>query len=104
MISAKLTRRKDSDLSVNLIDAPDYDAINQCKFVTDSEVTLVNNIDTSTGNQQVAVGPPQPIRSVSCSGMCVPTYGKSLPTSRNCFPPSLHMILQHMSGADKEPS
>ncbi|KAK1998047.1 hypothetical protein LX36DRAFT_700559 [Colletotrichum falcatum] len=64
-----------SDISVNIIDAPDYNAISQCTFYTDSEKALVNGI-TPQGLQQVIVGPPQPITGVSCFGICVPTYGE----------------------------
>ncbi|KAH7369292.1 hypothetical protein B0T11DRAFT_327384 [Plectosphaerella cucumerina] len=61
-------------ISVNIIDAPDYNAIAQCTFYTDGQKALVSGI-TPSGLQQVIVGPPQPITAVSCEGMCVPTYG-----------------------------
>ncbi|KAF6832743.1 hypothetical protein CPLU01_05977 [Colletotrichum plurivorum] len=64
-------------LSVNIIDAPDYNAISQCTFYTNSEKALVSGI-TPQGVQQVIVGPPQPVTGVSCYGMCVPTYS-------NCY-------------------
>jgi hypothetical protein len=64
----------DSDIAISIIDAPDYNAQTQCKFKTDGEQTLVQSIDTTTGAQHVILGPPQPIRSVSCLGSCVPTY------------------------------
>ncbi|KAI1211178.1 uncharacterized protein F4807DRAFT_419288 [Annulohypoxylon truncatum] len=64
-----------NDISVSIIDAPDYDAITQCTFNTASEKTLVSSIDTQTGLQSIIVGPPQPIISVSCNGACTPTYG-----------------------------
>ena len=63
-------------MSVNLIDAPDYNAISQCVFVTDGPQMLLNNIG-ELGQHQVVVGPPQPIRSVSCMGACSPMCGKS---------------------------
>lgn len=65
----------DSDIAISIIDAPDYNAQTQCKFKTDGEQTLVQSIDTTTGAQHIILGPPQPIRSVSCLGSCVPTYG-----------------------------
>ncbi|KAI1498310.1 hypothetical protein F5X99DRAFT_335008 [Biscogniauxia marginata] len=64
-----------SDLSISIIDAPDYNALSQCTFNTAGEKTLVGGINQD-GLQQVIVGPPQPIVSVSCQGMCVPTYGQ----------------------------
>ncbi|CAI6086681.1 hypothetical protein V2G26_009754 [Clonostachys chloroleuca] len=65
-----------SDLSVSIIDAPDYNAGTQCFFKTDGEKTIVHSIDTSDGSQHLIIGPPQPVRSVICQGMCVPTYGE----------------------------
>ncbi|KAI1801329.1 hypothetical protein F4811DRAFT_534880 [Daldinia bambusicola] len=64
-----------NDISVSIIDAPDYNAISQCTFNTADEKTLVSSIDTQTGLQSIIVGPPQPIISVSCQGSCVPTWG-----------------------------
>ncbi|KAI1843786.1 hypothetical protein JX266_010045 [Neoarthrinium moseri] len=61
-------------ISVNIIDAPDYNAISQCTFYTAGQKTLVSGI-TDKGLQQVIVGPPQPITAVSCQGMCVGIYG-----------------------------
>lgn len=69
----KLTRLTDNDISVSIIDAPDYNALEQCTFTTDNEVTLSQNV--VDGLQQISVGPPQPIRKVSCEGFCVGTYG-----------------------------
>ncbi|KAH6887893.1 hypothetical protein B0T10DRAFT_405928 [Thelonectria olida] len=68
------THETNSDISVNIIDAPDYNAFQQCTFTTTGEKTLVQSIGKG-GLQQIVVGPPQPILSVSCNGMCVPTYG-----------------------------
>ncbi|KAF7560040.1 hypothetical protein G7046_g4105 [Stylonectria norvegica] len=62
-----------SDISVNIVDAPDYNAFQQCTFYTAGDKTLVQSIGEN-GLQQVVVGPPQPITGVSCIGMCVPTY------------------------------
>ncbi|WYZ42477.1 hypothetical protein EsH8_VI_000176 [Colletotrichum jinshuiense] len=62
-------------ISVNIIDAPDYNAISQCKFYTNGEKALVSGI-TPQGVQQVIIGPPQPVTGVSCLGICVPTYGQ----------------------------
>ncbi|OLN96244.1 hypothetical protein CCHL11_04459 [Colletotrichum chlorophyti] len=64
----------DNDISVNIIDAPDYNAISQCTFYTNGEKALVSGI-TPQGVQQVIIGPPQPVTGVSCFGICVPTYG-----------------------------
>ncbi|OTA52721.1 hypothetical protein K449DRAFT_427053 [Hypoxylon sp. EC38] len=63
-------------ISVDTIDAPDYNAINQCTFNTAGQKTLVSSINTQTGLQSIIVGPPQPIISVSCQGSCIPTYGE----------------------------
>ncbi|KAI5918703.1 hypothetical protein F4810DRAFT_558420 [Camillea tinctor] len=64
-----------NDISVNIIDTPDYNAISQCTFNTAGEKALVSGISPE-GVQQIIVGPPQPIISVSCQGSCVPTYGQ----------------------------
>ncbi|KAH7028089.1 uncharacterized protein B0I36DRAFT_328593 [Microdochium trichocladiopsis] len=65
-----------SDLNINLIDAPDYNALGQCTFTFDSitQPALALHI-TESGLQQIAVGPPSVLKSVSCLGACVPTYG-----------------------------
>ncbi|KAI1772194.1 hypothetical protein F4818DRAFT_179085 [Hypoxylon cercidicola] len=65
-----------NDLSISIIDAPDYNAGTQCIFNTAGEKALVSSIDTQTGMQSLIVGPPQPIISVSCLGTCVPTWGE----------------------------
>ena len=72
-INSVLTRL-DNNIAVNIIDAPDYNAISQCTFYTPGEKALVGGIDTKTGAGQVIIGPPQPVTGVSCVGMCVPTY------------------------------
>ncbi|KAH7237423.1 hypothetical protein FSOLCH5_004771 [Fusarium solani] len=69
------TRQTNSDINVNIIDAPDYNAFSQCTFTTNGEKTLVQSID-SDGSQHIIVGPPQVITAVSCQGFCVPTYGE----------------------------
>ncbi|KAK3313097.1 hypothetical protein B0H66DRAFT_569546 [Apodospora peruviana] len=61
-------------IAVSIIDAPDYNAQYQCNFITAGQKTLAGSI-TSTGLQQILVGPPQPITGVSCLGMCIGTYG-----------------------------
>ncbi|KAL0938473.1 uncharacterized protein CTRU02_205083 [Colletotrichum truncatum] len=66
-----------NDLSINIIDAPDYNAIYQCTFHTNGEKALVSGI-TPQGIQQVIIGPPQPVTGVSCFGFCVGTY-------ENCY-------------------
>ncbi|KAI2629959.1 hypothetical protein GGR54DRAFT_287249 [Hypoxylon sp. NC1633] len=65
-----------NDISVSIIDAPDYNALAQCTFNTAGEKALVSSINTQTGMQSIIVGPPQPIISVSCQGSCIPTYGE----------------------------
>lgn len=85
----------DNDISVNIIDTPDYNAFSQCTFYTDGEKTLVQSIGDN-GEQQIVVGPPQPIRSVSCQGMCVPTYGKEHPILGCVF--VLHFLTSHLIG------
>ncbi|RYP59707.1 hypothetical protein DL771_010776 [Monosporascus sp. 5C6A] len=64
-----------NNIAVNIIDAPDYNAISQCHFQTAGVATLEHYV-TPAGLQQIIVGPPQPIISVSCEGSCVPTYGE----------------------------
>lgn len=59
----------DNDLSIDIIDAGDYNAINQCTFVTDHEKTLLTRY--YPGSIRILVGPPQPIRAVSCLGVCI---------------------------------
>ncbi|KAK7428108.1 hypothetical protein QQZ08_005347 [Neonectria magnoliae] len=71
------TRATHNDISVNIIDAPDYNAFQQCQFKTKGDKTLVQSLGDD-GLQQIVVGPPQPIISVSCKGTCVPTYGEPL--------------------------
>ncbi|RYP55130.1 hypothetical protein DL768_000249 [Monosporascus sp. mg162] len=64
-----------SDIAVSIIDTPGYNAISQCTFNTAGVATLQHYV-TEDGLQQIIVGPPQPIISVSCEGSCVPTYGE----------------------------
>lgn len=73
MLNFKL-ERTDNDLSISIIEAPDYDAYSQCRFHTAGDAALASSI-SSTGVNQILVGPPQPVTGVSCWGMCVPTYG-----------------------------
>ncbi|KAI8944321.1 hypothetical protein F4801DRAFT_572160 [Xylaria longipes] len=54
-----------NDLSVSIIDAPNYDDINLCTFNTPGPQTLVRSV-TPGGLKQITVGPPQPVLSVSC--------------------------------------
>ncbi|KAL0955339.1 hypothetical protein HGRIS_004222 [Hohenbuehelia grisea] len=63
-----------NDLIVDTIDAPNYNALQNCQFITDNDKTLVGAF-SSTGVPQITVGPPQPIRAVSCQGVCIPTFG-----------------------------
>ncbi|KAI3330044.1 hypothetical protein F4824DRAFT_505590 [Ustulina deusta] len=52
-------------ISVDTIDTPNYDAISLCTFNTSGPKTLVGSV-TPDGLNQITVGPPQPILSVSC--------------------------------------
>ncbi|GAB1318126.1 hypothetical protein MFIFM68171_08336 [Madurella fahalii] len=72
-------RLTNSNLAVNIIEAPDYNAYSQCDFrtVDGAEVTFASSISPD-GIGLVLVGPPQPIVAVSCQGMCVPNYS-------NCY-------------------
>ncbi|KAK4166904.1 hypothetical protein QBC43DRAFT_367826 [Cladorrhinum sp. PSN259] len=65
-----------NDLNINIIGSTDYDIYRLCKFnyapPASGTVTLVSSI---AGNEnQVFVGPPVPIVSVSCQGFCLTTY------------------------------
>lgn len=85
------------ELAVNLIVSPDYDPYRYCTFTTaaqaqagagagDSQqpgetVTLAPSLVQRDGVDawpvnEIAVGPPQPIVSVSCSGFCLGVYGE----------------------------
>lgn len=70
----------DNGIAVNIIDAPDYNAPINCKFYTPGQKTLVGSI-SPTGVGRILVGPPQPIRAVSCLGMCVPNYSNCYDTN-----------------------
>ncbi|KAK3936685.1 hypothetical protein QBC46DRAFT_295732 [Diplogelasinospora grovesii] len=63
-----------NNIAVSIIDAPDYNAFQQCTFYTPGPHTLASSISPE-GVGQVIVGPPQPVTGVSCYGMCVQTYG-----------------------------
>ncbi|KAI1185161.1 hypothetical protein F5B17DRAFT_409017 [Nemania serpens] len=54
-----------TDLSISIIDTPNYDAISLCTFNTPGPKALVGSV-TPQGLKQITVGPPQPILSVSC--------------------------------------
>jgi hypothetical protein len=70
-----LTATLDNDLSISIIDDPDFNAYTQCTFNTaQSQVTLVQSANVNTGDQFIMVGPPQPIVSVSCHGTCIATW------------------------------
>ncbi|RYO75388.1 hypothetical protein DL766_005616 [Monosporascus sp. MC13-8B] len=64
-----------NNIAVSIIDTPDYNALALCDFNTAGVATLQPYV-TPDGLQQIIVGPPQPIISVSCKGKCVPTYGE----------------------------
>ncbi|SPN99816.1 uncharacterized protein DNG_02668 [Cephalotrichum gorgonifer] len=72
-----VVHQTNNDIAISVIDAPDYFAQDHCTFVTDGEVTLQGAISPD-GKQQILVGPPQPIRAVSCEGFCLSTYA-------NCY-------------------
>ena len=75
----------DSGIAVSMIEAPDYNAYYQCKFYNDANATLAPTF-SSTGVNQIYVGPPTPITSVSCLGMCVYTYGVCFENGMNVGP------------------
>lgn len=79
-------------MAINIIDAPDYNALSQCEFKTDGDRALALSIGDD-GVQRIVVGPPQPIRSVSCKGTCVGIYGE-IPSFPSPFPFSPPVILQ----------
>lgn len=70
----------DSDLNVNLITAPDFDAYRLCTFKTAGAVTLAPSLTKRPGDvwpvNQIALGPPQKVISVTCSGTCIGVYGE----------------------------
>lgn len=79
----------DNDLNVNLITAPDFDAYRLCTFKTaTNEVTFAPSLTQRPGDvwpiNQIAVGPPQKIISVTCTGTCIGVYGKCLSTNALC--------------------
>ncbi|KAK3997857.1 hypothetical protein QBC44DRAFT_354347 [Cladorrhinum sp. PSN332] len=65
-----------NNLNVNIIGSTNYDIFRLCKFnykpPASGTVTLVGSV--SSNENQVLVGPPAPIISVSCQGFCVPIY------------------------------
>ncbi|KAF3769151.1 hypothetical protein M406DRAFT_234725, partial [Cryphonectria parasitica EP155] len=70
----------DNDLSVSLILSPNYDPYHYCTFKTASQVafapSLVQRPEDLFPINEIAVGPPQPIISVKCSGVCLGVYGE----------------------------
>lgn len=71
----------DNTMDISLIRSDDYDPFNFCQFQTvGGEVALVSGIAQKTRDfwpiNEVSVGPPRPILSVSCSGVCVAINGK----------------------------
>lgn len=69
-----LTRHTDNGISVDTIDTPNYDAISLCTFNTSGPKTLVGSV-TPDGLNQITVGPPQPILSVSCRAEWAASHG-----------------------------
>ncbi|KAK0738019.1 hypothetical protein B0T18DRAFT_440922 [Schizothecium vesticola] len=67
-------RQTNNNIAVNIIDAPDYNALTSCTFYTSGEKALVGGVDPTTGAGQIIIGPPQPVTAVRCEGFCVPTY------------------------------
>ncbi|KAL2118754.1 hypothetical protein VTJ04DRAFT_5713 [Mycothermus thermophilus] len=67
--------KTNNDLSVSIIEAPDYAAFTFCRFETYNEATLVSSISPA-GINQILVGPPTPITGVRCEGFCVDTWSE----------------------------
>lgn len=66
----------DHDLSVDIIDNSDYNALKQCFFAIKGQAKLTPKVSTKDGSQHILVNPSQVITAVNCTGSYVPTYGK----------------------------
>ncbi|KAF5578642.1 hypothetical protein FPCIR_11479 [Fusarium pseudocircinatum] len=70
------TRKTDHNLSVDVIDNSDYNALEQCFFAIEGLTKLIAKVSTENGSQHILVNPSRVITAVNCTGSCVPTYGK----------------------------
>ncbi|KAF5561323.1 hypothetical protein FPHYL_6248 [Fusarium phyllophilum] len=80
------TCKTDHDLSVDVIDNSDYNALEQCFFAIEGQAKLAPKVSTKDGSQHILVNPSRVITAVNCTGSCVPTYGKY--TSSNSRDPA----------------
>ncbi|KAF5668958.1 hypothetical protein FDENT_11665 [Fusarium denticulatum] len=70
------TRKTDHNLSVDVIDNSDYDALEQCFFAIEGQTKLTPKVSPKDGSQHILVNPSRVITAVNCTGSYVPTYGK----------------------------
>ncbi|KAF5577926.1 hypothetical protein FPANT_10197 [Fusarium pseudoanthophilum] len=70
------TRKTDHNLSVDVIDNSDYNALEQCFFAIKGQAKLTPKVSPKDGSQHILVNPSRVITAVNCTGSCVPTYGK----------------------------
>ncbi|KAF5971948.1 hypothetical protein FBULB1_8964 [Fusarium bulbicola] len=68
------TRKTDHNLSVDVIDNSDYNALEQCFFAIEGQAKLTPNVSPKDGSQHILVNPSRVITAVNCTGSCVPTY------------------------------
>ncbi|KAG9500431.1 hypothetical protein J7337_008909 [Fusarium musae] len=67
------TRKTDHNLSVDIIDNSDYNALEQCFFAIKSQAKLTPKVSPKDGSQHILVNPSRVITAVNCTGSCVPT-------------------------------
>ncbi|KAF5531196.1 hypothetical protein FMEXI_13095 [Fusarium mexicanum] len=72
----KTGRRFYHDLSVDVIDNSDYNALEQCFLAIEGQAKLTPKVSPKDGSQHIPVNPSRVITAVNCTGSCVPTYGK----------------------------
>lgn len=65
-----------SDAKISLVDAPDYYAEGDCTFDTVESAQTHSTVAADGVTGQIVFEPATAIRSVSCKGSCVPTYGQ----------------------------
>ncbi|KAH9907283.1 hypothetical protein F4778DRAFT_721261 [Xylariomycetidae sp. FL2044] len=58
--------KTDQDLSINIIESTDFNALDKCKFTTMNAAAVITTNDPADGSPQKSVEPPTPITSVSC--------------------------------------
>lgn len=79
LLNLQLTAGND-ELNVNIMISPDYDPIHYCTFKTTGQVTFAASLTQRQEDpwpiNEVNIGPPQPIISVTCSGFCLGIYGR----------------------------